>query len=222
MWRDTTVAVVASALASGLAFSYRRYGFWRGWNRRRFWGGYALYLSANAAMGATAVGLASLVEWEPFPGKWLANGFTYAAAGQSLLRIEPRGFGLDKANEARSLIARGIDFVVDMLNGSAEEKVQERLDNIQDGQLLALALYLQSHYVEGDRQLPRETKDMFKQVITEAGERLEGHLHQAEGRGTLERFCLRQIVDRELLPRAAKSDLSPSRPDAPHTPPQAA
>lgn len=204
------VTMTASALASGLAIGYRRYEFWRFWTPRRFRIGIFSYLAANGLVGAVAVVLASLLAWKPFGDQWLLNAIAYATAGQALLRVEPRGFSIDRLNSARSLLARSVDFIVEMLDSGAERSIQRTLDTFRDGQLIALALYLHARYVQGDKELPKETKDLLMVELAEAGEKLSFPADQPEARGTLERFCLRQLFDRQLLPEAAKDDVTDS------------
>src|SRR4051794_18071602 len=108
MTREVLTAAVVSGLASGLSISYRSYEFWRSWAKKAFRFGFTCHLIANAATGVLAVALAHLAKWDPFPEKWLLNGVVFATTGQALLRIEPRGFGLDRLNAPRSLLARAV------------------------------------------------------------------------------------------------------------------
>ncbi len=199
-----------SAVVGGFAISYRRYEFWRCWTPERFRLGLLAYLTTNALVGALAVLLAGLLDWQPFGERWFLNGLALTGVGQGLLRIEPRGFGLDRLNTARSALARAVDFIVEMLNAGVERKIQRTLDTFEDGQLIALGLYLHARYVQGDAMVPTETKDLLLNDLARAGEKLSAPADQPEARGTLERYCLRQLFDRELLPEAAKDDVASS------------
>jgi hypothetical protein len=199
MWRELLVAVPAAAAVGLLAFTYSEYEYWRSWTPRRFKLGFSFYLLLNAASGALGVGLAALLSWEPLPGKWYANGLIFAGAGQALLRVEPHGFGIDKLNTGRSILARGVDFVIEMQDKGVEDRLSQRFQGLSDGQLFDLALYLYEKIVAGDPGIPDETKRLTRSGLVEAGEELASN-ERAAARGSLERFCLRQIADRHLPP----------------------
>jgi len=202
MWRELLIAVPAAAALGLLAFTYSEYEYWRTWTPRRFKVGFALYLLLNAASGALGGGLASLLSWEPLPGKWVVNGLIFAGAGQALLRVEPRGFGLDKLNTGRSILARGVDFVIEMQDKGVEDRLSLAFKALSDRDMFDHALYLYGKVVADDPAIPDETKRLVRTGLVKAGEGLAGDQRGA-ARGALERFCLRQVADRHLTPAQA-------------------
>lgn len=199
MSRELAVAVPTAALLGLLAFTGTTYAFWRTWAATRFSYGMSGYVAMNAAAGALGVLLASLLSWEPFPEKWVLQGILFAAVGQGLLRVEPRGFGLAQVNEARSLLERGVRWILGWVDHGVATAIQNRLGDLDDRKLFNLALYLHGRWIAGDEAIARESKDLLKAGLIDAGGLLGGP-QSAEGRGRLEEFCARQITERQLAP----------------------
>jgi hypothetical protein len=205
VWRDLLIAVPVATAVGFLAFSFGQYDYWRSWRPGRFRVGIAIYLLVNAASGALGVAVAALLGWDPVPGKWYVNGLLFAGAGQALLRVEPRGFGLDKLNTGRSILARGVDFVIDFLNAGVEDDLSRRLRELDNVALFDQALYLFGREVKDDPGIPDTTKKLELKGLTETGRELAAP-QAAAARGNLERFCLRTVADRRLTqPQAWKS-----------------
>jgi hypothetical protein len=199
--REVCVAIAASVLVGVFGIKPRRYGFWRGWIPRGFYVGVGGLLVVNAGAGALGVALAALLGWDPFPGEWALNGLVFAAAGQALMRVELRGFGLDDAADpGRSLLIGAAGFIADALANASKRRIQARLDGLSDAEVFNLAFYLYGRYIAGDKTVPSESKALVKQEVVEAGEQLGKVNERAEGRGSLEGFCLDQAVHFELLP----------------------
>jgi hypothetical protein len=199
VWQELYVAVPLAALIGLLAVNFGEYDFWRQWAATRFKSGLALYVVFNAVAGALGVALAVLLAWDPFPKSWVLNGIVFAAAGQALLRVEPHGFGLDKLNSGRSILARGAAFVVDLLNGGAEDCISEKLKALDDAELFDQALYIHARVMMRDAEQTEDLKLLVKGRLVDWGEQLSDG-QRAEARGHLERFCLQEIVERRLTP----------------------
>jgi hypothetical protein len=202
MWRDLLVAMGVAALWGLLALIYDRYVFWRAYARDRFGKGLAIFVAVNALSGAFGVGAAAVLNWEPRPGLWAFNGAIYGLVGQGVIRIEPRSPELRDLEKGRSILARATDFVVRYLDAGAEVGIQARLDRLSDQELLDQALYLRGKWVARDPAVARQAALQQKKYILDAAELLTRGT-RAEGRGMLERYCLREITDRQLPPAGA-------------------
>lgn len=208
MWQSVVTAGVLSLLCGLVAQPPPRYRFWRQWASRWFGVGIVFYLGCHAALGVVVALLADPVSWRPFDGNWFLAGLTFTVVGQGLVRVAPQGLTTDFAS-ARTLLSRFIDFTVETLDRRCEDEIEASLESLPWESIAAQATWMYERFIVEDPQVPTEARALLLDQLEKATNELQGDPSHLNGRGTLERLCIRLFVSRELLPRALKG-----KPDA--------
>lgn len=203
MWEAVVTAGVLSLLGGLVAQPPSRYRFWWRWAPLRFVLCLVPYLLSHAALGVVVALLADPANWHPFDN-WFLAGLSYALLGQGLVRIAPQTLSAN-LTASRTLLSRFIDFTVEVINSGCGDKIEQALDALPWESTAAQAIWMYERYYLEDERIPPNARSLALQELENAADRLEADPAHLAGRGTLERFCIRLFLSRELSPRALKA-----------------
>ncbi len=203
MWQAVVTAGGLSLLSGLVAQPPRRYRFWWRWAPLRFIVCLVLYLLGHAALGIVVALLAEPANWHPFEN-WFLAGLSYALVGQGLVRVAPQALSTD-LTASHTLLSRFIEFTVTAVNSGCEDKIEAALDALPWESVAAQATWMYERYYLEDERIPADARSLALDELEKAAERLDDDQNHLSGRGTLERFCLRLFLSRELSPRALKA-----------------
>jgi len=203
MWEAVITAGVLSLLGGLVAQPPSRYRFWWKWAPLRFVVCLVPYLLGHAALGVVVALLADPANWHPFDN-WFLAGLAYALVGQGLVRVAPQALSTD-LTASRTLLSRIINFTVEAVNSGCGDKIEEALDALPWKSIAAQAIWMyERYYLEAER-IPPNARSLALEELENAADRLQQDPAHLNGRGTLERFCIRLFLSRELSPRALKA-----------------
>jgi hypothetical protein len=140
------VAAGASILLGLVSLPYRRYRYWRFWNRAWLVPAAILYLAVHALAGLVGVALASATDWEPTSNQaW--NGILFGLAGAGLVRLRLEDFGFGDFQRGSNLLGQVLDRVTDWMDGLAQSRIEQYIDNVDNQKLVRLINRLDHSYV---------------------------------------------------------------------------
>jgi hypothetical protein len=183
--------------ASGLVlFPPARYGYWWKWTRKLAFVGVPVLFATNGGIGLVSYALAHALHWDP-PGTTVLAAAQYAVAGQALVRTQLRGYDLDRADGALTLLSTAGGFVVDSLDALARPAVGRWVRDRSDDDVRLKVYEILEDEIATDRRVDQAVvEQLTANMDAWSNEMSTGD--RAKGRGAMNGFCIRQIRDRHL------------------------
>lgn len=166
------VAVIAAAVVGSLLFPYRRYRFWWKWSRRIFLIALVLIVVVNALVGLVGVVVAHTVNWTPWEEEW-RNGISFAMLGLALVRVRLPGLDIDKPESSIYALNVVMKWIVEWLDGVADETILKTLATLTDRELRELVSYVLTKEVIPDQSVDSQDRAEDVRKMAEAARRLQ-------------------------------------------------
>lgn len=188
---------VFSGVSGLLLFPPKNYGYWWKWTHLLLLVGVPVLFAANGGIGLVSYALAHALHWEP-PGSRGVVAAEYAVAGQALVRTQFRGYDLDRADGALTLLSTAAGFVVDSLDALAKPAVGRWVRGQSDDGILLKVYEILEDEIAKDRRVHQAVLEQLTANMDSWSQQMKTTADHAKGRGAMNGFCIRQIRDRRL------------------------